>query len=98
MKPPTPPQLAGTPELAPLAIVHQALDVTVAALIATNPQLVDHERPYWVNEPAPSCHLAHVILALATQLQRACEDYRAARVCELDGHCHPTGRDDDFLS
>jgi len=97
MKTPTPNQLACTPELAILSILHRVLDVTVATLIAEHPQLTDDERPYWVNEPPPSCHLAHVVVSLAMQLRDCLNDYRRATACERKEQCIGIEHEDDDI-
>ena len=97
MKIPTPNQLARAPELATLSILHRVLDVTVATLIAEHPQLTDDERPYWVNEPPPSCHLARIVVSLAMQLRDCLNDYCRAIACERNDHCIDLDHNEDDI-
>jgi hypothetical protein len=69
---PRPPDLERDPELALLAVLHTALQVTVYALVAVHPQLAT-DSPL----PAdPNIRAANKVLVTASRLQRALDEYR----------------------
>jgi hypothetical protein len=69
--------LAASPELAVLAALLAVLDIVVSALLAVHPELVDHERPYWIKTP-DAVRLAACVLRNANGLRRAINRYRLA--------------------
>ncbi len=71
------PDIAEAPELAVLAALVAVLDVAGDALLATHPELADHERPYWVETPA-IVGVAANVLRRAAGLRRAIARYRQA--------------------
>jgi len=72
---PTPPELAQAPELALIALLDHALELTVRALVAVHPQLCDDERPHWIPQ-TPSTITAQAILSTVYSLQQSLDDYR----------------------
>jgi hypothetical protein len=73
---PTPPDLAENPELAVLALLDAALDLTVSALLALYPELADPERPYWIDAPSAARDRAATIASRAHSLREALARYR----------------------
>ncbi len=74
---PTPDVLARSPELAALALLERALDVTRHALIAANPELhaCQDEQPGGLPWDSQA-KAARVVLGQADQLHRALHHYR----------------------
>jgi hypothetical protein len=73
---PTPPDIALRPELASLALLEAALEITVRALIATYPQLQDDE--VWRLDRTQLCKTAGSIVMLADSLTQEIRSYSAA--------------------
>jgi hypothetical protein len=87
---PTPPELAQAPELALIALLHHALELTVRVLIAAHPQLNDLEKPYWIPQPH-STTIAQTILSTVYSLQQNLDDYRH----QIHTEINPTTTDKD---
>ena len=89
---PTPPELAQAPELALIALLDHALELTLRALLAAHPQLCDHERPYWIPQ-THSTMIAEAILSTVYSLQQSLDDYRHHIHMEINP---PTPEDDPY--
>jgi hypothetical protein len=76
---PTPPEIAKDPELAPLAMLEAALDVTAWALHAQHPELADDAAL-----PEPITKLAAQLLAEASRLRSLIGTYRVAVALRRD--------------
>jgi hypothetical protein len=87
---PTPPELILAPELAIIALLDHALQLTVRALIAARPQLCDLDRPYWLRQPH-AITTAQAILSTIYDLHKCLDDYRYQIHTELN----PPQTDDD---
>ncbi len=72
---PSPPEIAGAPELAALAILQVAIQATTRALIAAHPELSDADFPQPPSGPARE---AQRLFRLAFRLDRAVSRYRRA--------------------
>lgn len=72
---PNPRDLNLNPQLAALAILDAALEMTIFALVAAHPGIQCPDRPYWV-EKSPSDSVAQLIVTLANPLGIALHDYR----------------------
>ena len=80
MKPsnwPTPYDLARSPELAILAVLDDALHMTVRALVASHPQLDSDEVPSWRVDRSRPFLLAHAIISRAQSLSAQVQQYQA---------------------
>jgi hypothetical protein len=87
--PPTPPQIAATPELALLSSLEFTLEVCVRTLVAAHPVLDG------VDPPQPLCPQAYSALSVVSQLWRlklALQHYRELAAAAPARACAP---DDD---
>jgi hypothetical protein len=73
---PSPPEYDHAPELGVLAALLSILDVVFVALLATNRDLLDDERPAWV-PLSPTAPAADKVLNQIDRLRRAVQAYRA---------------------
>ena len=73
---PSPPEYDRAPELGVLAALLSILDVVFVALLATNRDLLDDERPTWV-PLSPTAPAADKVLNQIDRLRRAVQAYRA---------------------
>ena len=81
MKTPTPPEIADSPELASLAIVHAAIHLMDRALLAAHPELVGRGEQL-ENYSSPLLDIAWELCVVQTAMQRMIENY-AARLEQL---------------
>lgn len=86
----SPPQLVHAPELAVLGVLEVALDVSVSALFAEHPTLVELGE---LSEPA-SLQRARRVLASVHSLRRALQRYRTAVLAAMSA---VRDEDDDDL-
>jgi hypothetical protein len=95
---PSPEDLCRDPELAILALLDAAIALSLSALVATHPIIVDHERPYWI-EPKPlhSDHFAQTLVHIADQLRYAIAKYRLAINAEHRSHSDNSNHPDDEI-
>jgi len=77
-RPPKPPEIARSPELAVLAALDAALLVTDYALLAEHPDLWDQDRPPWCPPPDLPARIADTIIDLAHRLRDTLACYRRA--------------------
>jgi hypothetical protein len=73
---PAPPDYDRAPELGVLAALLSILDVAFVALLATNRDLLDDERPSWV-PLSPTAPAADKLLNQIDRLRRAVQAYRS---------------------
>jgi hypothetical protein len=73
---PSPPEYDRAPELGVLAALLSILDVVFVALLATNRDLLDDERPDWV-PLSPTAPAADKVLNQIDRLRRAVQAYRS---------------------
>jgi hypothetical protein len=73
---PTPYDLARCPELAILAVLDDALHLTIRALVASYPQLDSDEVPSWRVDRSRPFLLARTIISLAQSLSAQIERYQ----------------------
>jgi hypothetical protein len=93
---PTAPELAEHPELAVLALLDAALDLTVSALLALYPELADPERPYWIDAPCAARDRAATLASRAHSLREALAGYRRILPPATDDLPEPSRPDDDL--
>lgn len=71
------------PELAALAIIDDAIDLALFALVAAQPPLVAEPPPYWVRDAhTPAMRIARALQRRAAQLQQLLRAYHAAVLAE----------------
>jgi hypothetical protein len=75
-RPPLPPEIARSPELAILTALDSALLVADHALLAEHPDLWDQDRPSWRPPPDAAARTADTIIALARRLRGTLARYR----------------------
>jgi len=79
-RPPTPDELADTPELAIVTALDDLLELTLRTLVSVHPQLGDDECPYWARRTSPASEAADRILVAARPLAVALQAYERAVV------------------
>ena len=89
-RPPTPAELARSPELAILTALDAALLVADYALLAEHAELWDQDRPSWRPLPDSTSRIADAIIHLARRLSDALTRYRRA----IEKHEEETRSDD----
>jgi hypothetical protein len=76
--PPSPSEIARSPELAILTALDAALLSADHALLAEHPELWDQDRPAWRPPPDRAARTADTIIDLARRLRRRLGTYRDA--------------------
>ena len=79
MRKPIVPALDAHPELAVLALLHETLQLAELALIATDLNIVDDERPFHL---PPTSLIAKAIVEQSVALQAALDAYERAVDCQ----------------
>jgi len=77
-RPPRPPEIARSPELAILTALDAVLLVADYALLAEHPELWDQDRPFWRPPPDSVARTADAIISLARRLSDVLTRYRRA--------------------
>lgn len=77
-RPPKPPEIARSPELAILTALDAALLIADYALLAEHPDLWDQDRPSWRPPPDLPARIADTIIGLARRLRGTLARYRNA--------------------
>jgi len=77
-RPPRPPEIAHSPELAILAALDATLLIADDTLLATHPELWDQDRPWWRPPPDAMVRIAATIIDLAHRLRDELARYRSA--------------------
>ncbi len=72
---PTPYDLMPAPQLALISVLQRTLEMLVLSLLAQHPDLVDHEKPYWLRDDL-AVGTAEEVLAHIDELCTSLEEYR----------------------
>lgn len=70
--------VAATPELAVLSLLHSAIDMSIRSLLAAHPNLQHQHSSEGQDEDAPSQVIARTIIISASQLFEPIQAYRKA--------------------
>jgi hypothetical protein len=88
---PTPIKIGVNPEIAPLALLQYAIDITACSLVATYPELCEFDLPGLLSN-SPSTLLAHVLLQQLDPLSELLCAYRTAVTIEASPGCRPASQ------
>ena len=72
---PAPYDLMPAPQLAIISVLQRTLEMLVLTLLAQHPDLVDHEKPYWLRDDL-SVGRAEEVLSNIDELCTSLEEYR----------------------
>jgi hypothetical protein len=91
---PTPIEIGVNPEIAPVALLHYAIDITARSLVAAYPELCEFDLPRLLSN-SPSTLLAHVLLQQLDPLSELLSEYRTAVTIEASPGCRPASQRPD---
>lgn len=99
---PTPIEIGVNPEIAPVALLQYAIDITARSLVTTYPELCEFDLPRLLsNSPAtllahvPSTLLAHVLLQQLNPLSELLSAYRTAVTIAASPGCRAASQQDN---
>ena len=91
---PTPIEIGVNPEIAPVALLQYAIDITARSLVTTYPELCEFDLPRLLYN-APATLLAHVLLQQLNPLSELLSAYRTAVATEARPGCRPASQQDN---
>ncbi len=83
---PTPIEIGMNPEIAPVALLQYAIDITARSLVTAYPELCEFDLPRRLSD-SPSTLLAHVLLQQLDPLSELLSEYRTAVTIEASPGC-----------
>lgn len=91
---PTPIEIGVNPEIAPVALLQYAIDITARSLVTTYPELCEFDLPRLLSN-APATLLAHVLLQQLNPLSELLSAYRTVVTIEASPGCRAASQQDN---
>ncbi len=91
---PTPIEIGVNPEIAPVALLQYAIDITARSLVTTYPELCEFDLPRLLSN-SPATLLAHVLLQQLNPLSELLSAYRTVVTIEASPGCRAANQQDN---